>query len=877
MRWHQRFFRRELTEKHLDAELRFHLDQRIADLVANGMAPKEARRRARLEFGGLDQVKEECRDVGAGRLVETLIQDIRFGLRTMFKDRGFVVAAVLALALGIGSCTAIFSVIDNVLLEPFPYVDSHRIFQIRIHDSATGEGEGRNYFSLPEFLDYESQNHLFDRTMGVWEETVLMGSSRALEPLDTDRVTGNAFEFLGVAPLIGRGILPSDALPGAPPVFVLSYKVWVKRFGMDRGIIGKTFILNDKPTTLVGIMPRRFAFWGGDIWMPTCLDRADPAASQRYFVLYGHLKPGLDPKAGEAELAILAGRFADIYRGQYPKQFDVHLDSLGVYVANAIGHALYTLLAAVGLLLLIACANVANLLLAKAGTREKELALRLTLGASRSRIVRQLIVESVLLALTGAAVGCLFALAELRGLIAVLPQFTFPDEAVISENTRVLLATVAIAMLATVIFGLAPALAASRRDLNEPLKAASRGSTGGGRMRSMLVVGEVALSFLLLTGAGLLMRSFFLERAVALGIPTDHLSLTGLSLPPQRYKGTESQARFVRELLSRVEGLPGVASAAAAVDFPPRGGMSTDFDVAGVTHSQRWTGDMVPCTWQLFNTLSIRLLAGRLLTPADEDEKRKVGVVNQAMSSRYFGRRNPIGRQVQVSVLKSGTGPAANAWFQVVGVVSDVKNRNLREAAVPEIYLPYTVAGFSAPQGFSLFVRTAGNPAALSAPLTSVILDLDREIVPTGTFTLDDVLEINEYARPRFTLFLFSVFAAIGLVLVSVGVYSVMSYSVTQQRREIGIRIALGASARDVRSMVLRGGLRWILAGIGIGILFAFTVGRVLASQIWGVSWYDPLTFSSLLIVLTIAGLGASYLPSVRATRVDPAISLRYE
>jgi len=888
VRWYQRFFRRELTEKHLDAELRFHLDQRIADLVVTGMAPEEARRQARLEFGGLDHVKEECRDVGAGRLVESLIQDIRFGLRTMFKDRGFVVAAVLALALGIGSCTAVFSVIYNVLLDPFPYVDSQRIFGILIHDSATSEGEGRNYFSLPEFLDYQAQNHIFDRTMGVWEETMLMGSSGALEPLDTDRVTGNAFEFLGVAPLVGRGILPSDALPGASPVFVLSYKVWVKRFGMDRGIVGKTFILNDKPTTLVGIMPRRFAFWGGDIWVPASLTRADAEAStrlltrdtgslnRRYFVLYGHLKPGLDPKAAEAELKILAGRFANIYHGQYPKQFEAHLEPLGVEVVGRNKYPLYTLLAAVGLLLLIACANVANLLLAKAGAREKELALRLALGASRSRIVRQLIVESALLALTGAGVGCLLALAELKGLIALLPQFTFPDEAVITENTPVLLATVATAMLTAVIFGLAPALAATRRDLNEPLKASGRGSTGHSRMRFVLVVSEVALSFFLLTGAGLLMRSFFLQQAVALGIQTDHVLLSGLNLPVKRYQGTESQARFVRELLARVENMPGVLSVAAALDTPPHGGTTTDFDVAGITHSERWTGDMVPCTWQLFKTLRVQLLAGRLLTPVDESGKRHVVVINQAMASRYFGRQNPIGRQLELSALKDAAEPT-NPWFEVVGVVSDVKNRGIQEEAVPEAYLPYTLTGFGGPDYFSLFVRTAGNRAALSTALTGVILGLDREIIPSGTYTLDDFLEISEYARPRFRLILFSEFAAIGLLLVSVGIYGVMSYSVTQQRREIGIRMALGAEARDVRSMVLASGLRCVLLGIGTGVLFSFLVARVLASQIWGVSWYDPLTLLSVVIGLTIVGLAASFLPSLRATRVDPAISLRYE
>jgi putative ABC transport system permease protein len=572
-----------------------------------------------------------------------LWQDARFGFRTLFKDRGFFLAAVLALALGIGSTTAIFSVIDNVLLEPFPSIDSHRLFGIRIHDSAANQSQSRNWFSVPEFLDYQEQNHIFDRTMGVWEKTVLLGGSSAPEPLDTDVVTGNTFGFLGVPALLGRGILPRDAQPGAPPVFVLSYKVWVKRFGLDRSIVGKTFILNDQPTILVGIMPSRFAFWGGDIWMPAHLDRADPGAARQLFVLYGHLKPGLDVTTAESDLRILAERSSKVYRGTYPKQFDAHLESLGEIVAGRIRNTLFTLLAAVGLLLLIACASVANLLLAKATAREKELALRFTLGASRFRIVRQLIVESVLLALAGAAVGCLFAWAGLKGLIALLPQFTFPDEAVINENTPVLLATMGTAILTAVIFGLAPALVASRRDLNGPLKTGSRGNTGfrRGRLRSTLIVSEVALSLLLLTGAGLLMRSFFLQRAVDLGIRTDHVLLTGLDPPAKRYKSVDSQARFLRELIPSVERIPGVVSVAGALAFPPRGGASTDFDVAGVTHSERWIGDMVPCSWQLFQTLQLRLLAGRLLSPADENEKRKVVVINQSMEQNISDARIP--------------------------------------------------------------------------------------------------------------------------------------------------------------------------------------------------------------------------------------------
>src|SRR5689334_7947468 len=364
--------------------------------------------------------------------MDLLWQDLRFAIRSLRNDRGFLLACVAALGLGIGSTTAIFSVIDNVLLNPFPYTDSDRIYGFRIVETNSKGAQDRNYFPVPEFLDYERQNRIFRDTMGIWETTTLLGSGDRLEPLDTDTVTDNTFQFLGVPPLLGRGIVPGDGKPGAPPVFVLSYKVWLSRFGLDPNIVGQTFLLNDKPTTLVGIMPKRFALWGGDIWIPTAVDRAESGAERRNFVLYGHLRPGLDVRAAEADLGGLAKQLSRIYPRSYPAQFTVRLDRLGYIAVGQFQTALLTLLGAVGLLLLIACANVANLLLARASVRQKELALRMTLGAGRWRIVRQLMTESILLSLGGAAAGCLFASAALKGLIALIPLYTFPDEAVIS-------------------------------------------------------------------------------------------------------------------------------------------------------------------------------------------------------------------------------------------------------------------------------------------------------------------------------------------------------------------------------------------------------------------------------------------------------------
>ena len=808
--------------------------------------------------------------------MDWLWQDLRFGIRSLRKNYGFLLACVTALGLGIGSATAIFSVIDNVLLHPFPYTDSDRIYGFRVVETNGKGAQDRNYFSIPEFLDYQRQNRSFTDTMGVWETTTLMGSSDRLEPLDTDTVTDNTFQFLGVPPLLGRGIIPGDGRPGAPPIFVLSYKVWQSRFGGDPNIVGRTFLMNDRPTTLVGIMPRRFAFWDGDIWMPASADPTVPGAARSNFVLYGHLRPGLNVPAAEAELGALAKHLAAIYPRTYPEQFVVRLDSLGYIAVGRFQTTLLTLLGAVGLLLLIACANVANLLLARATVRQKELALRMTLGAGRWRIVRQLMIESVLISIAGAAAGCLFASAALQGLIALIPYDTFPSESIISINREVLLATIAVAILTAFIFGLAPALASARGDLNDPLRASSRGNTGfhRGRMRHALVAGEVTLAMLLLTGSGLLMRTFMLEQQVDLGFRTSHILTTYLELPPGRYGTTDSQAGFFRELLPRLEALPGVISAATAINFPLNGGNPTEFEVPGTAHLERWTGSFVPCSRQYFAILGLHLLAGRLPSAEDENGKRKIAVINQTMARTFFGRQDPIGRPFAIAALKNAPDPIADPRFEVVGVVSDIKNQGLREQAAPQAFIPYSDAGF----GYNvIFLHTTGDPASLTRALTAEILRIDRTVIRQQTRSMDEILNIGQYARPRFGLTLFSAFAAIGLVLMTIGVYSVVSWTVTQQRQEIGIRMALGASASDVRSMVLRGTLRFVLMGVAAGIVLAWVVGQVLASQLWGVSGYDPMTLCGVIAVLIAVGLAAAYVPSMRATRVDPAVCLRWE
>ncbi len=805
-----------------------------------------------------------------------LWQDIRFGLRTFWKDRTSLTMAILALALGIGSATAIFSVIDNVLLEPFPYTDGQRLVAIQIHDSSSTEPFGREMFSPPEFADYQAHNQVFDRTIGVYQDRAIWTGPSASESWLAAYVTGNTFQFLGVAPLVGRDAVPPDAKPDAPPVFVMSYKLWQRSFSGNPTIVGQSFTLDGTSRTLVGIMPKRFAWWGADIWVPAMVNPADTEPNAQSFFLLGHLKPGLTPKGAEPSIRVLARHISQQYPKLYPKQFDVRVPTLTENVVGKFASTLYTALAAVGLLLLIACANVANLLLAKATAREKEFAIRTSLGAGRWRVVRQLLIESGLLALLGSAFGCVFAWLGLKALLAVLPAATFPDEALISLNFRVLAATILVALLTALLFGLAPALGLFTSNLTEPLKAGGRGNSGfrRGRLRSILIVSEVALSLVLLTGAGLLMRSFLLEMQADLGIrQPQKLVVSDLSLG-KKYKTTQQQARFARELTSRLSSLPGVASAAAALDFPPFGGLNTDFEIAGKTHSEKWKGQMGFVDTQFFPTVGVRLLRGRFLNEDDVLNKRKVVVINEALARKSFPAEDPIGKRIELLGLERLPEPTANPWFEIVGIGSNLKNHGVREDVLPEAYGPLSIAGVGE---YLVYLRAMGNAAPLAKELESTVISLDKSIHPQETETLEVALDKFQYAQPRFALQIFAVFAGVALVLVAIGVYSVVSYTVSQQNREIGIRMALGASRSNVRNLVLSGGMRFIAIGIATGLLTAVLLLRLAKSQIWGVATYDPLTLLAVVCLLTAIGLGACYVPSRRAIRIDPLVSLRDE
>jgi len=810
--------------------------------------------------------------------MHTIWQDLRYGLRGLANRPGFSMLAILTLALGIGASTTIFSVIQNVLLSPFPYTDAERVAMIQIHDLSSSRPGGRSFFQLPEFLDFQEQNHVFEEVIGGTQEDVLQTTKDGTEQVTGGFVTPNTFRFLGVPALLGRGLVPEDAKPDAPAVFVMSYKMWVRQFNQDPSVLGRTFVLNGEPTTLVGVMPQRFTKLGADLWRAVTLDRGDPQRSQQYYMFQARLKPGVTLQQAAADIDIIAHRLAKVYPRNYPQSFNVNVVS---WVDNLVGQfrrTLYTLAAAVGLLLLIACSNVANMLLARAAAREKEMALRASLGATRPRLVQQLLIESLLLAIGGAVLGCLFAYAGIRVLVQLIPEGTIPEEAVIRLNVPVLMFSLVISVLTALLFGLVPALQTARRDVVERLKDSGKGVSAGfrgGWLRNALVVGEVALSLMLLAGAGLLMRTFVQLQNVDLGLNPDNILVARLPLPRGQYTQAADKQRFFHQLLDRLHALPGVVAATETTSLPPYGGIDTEIEIYGKTHTERWEAIFQLCSEGYLPTLGLRLVHGRWLTAADVNGARRVAVVNQTLVTKFFGREDPLGQRIKLNMLEAfPEGPVENPVFEIVGVISDAKNQGIQDPPSPEAFVPYTLTG-AFERG--ILVRTHGDPGAMLQTVRREIWAVDRGVAVTMTGTLNEYLARFSYAEPRFSVVLLGVFAGVGLVLVAIGVYSVIAYTVSRQTHEIGIRMALGASRSAILRMVGLAGLRLIAVGLAIGLLGSVVVSRVVTNQLWGVSPHDPLTLSLVVAVLIVCGLTACYVPALRATRVEPVKALRFE
>ncbi len=816
-------------------------------------------------------------------LIDHLLRDLRYGLRSLRKDRRLALLATFALGLGVGATTLVFSVIYNGLLHPFPYKGGDRLVNFMIHDVKESRPGGRSGYSMTEMLDYRDQNHVLEDVMGCNHTDVLYNNGEGTQQFDGVILTPNTFTFLDVPPLLGRMITEEDAKPGAPPVFAMNYRIWKTQFNADPKIVGTTMVLNGVSRTLVAVMPRRFGLCAGQVWMTTSWKRsATPNTAlfndDDFFWTIARLKPGVSEQAAAADLEIVAHGLARVYEKRYPPKFTVQVATLASNVVGDFKGMLYALIGAVTMLLLIACSNVANLLLARATSREKEIAVRASIGATRGQLIRQLLVESFVLALAGGAAGCFFAYGGLKWIVSSIPLHQWiPDEAAIGLNLTVLVFTLVVAMLTTILCGLAPALHAARKDLHTRLKDTGLGVQGGfrhGKLRASLVIAEVGLSIVLLVGAGLMIRSVFALTHVDLGFNPQNILVVRIPLPRGRYETAVQKKLFFQEVLRRVKGIPGVVNATETISLPPYGGPRSEVVIPGKTHAEEWNVSFEACSDTYFQVMDRRLLRGTLLSENDIESARPVSVINQTLARDFFGKDDPIGQKISFKILDQIPETPHGLYFEIIGIVSDAKNRGLQEPIMPEAFFPYTVSGFG---DRGILVRTAVDPGSLLNSVRKEIWSVDRNVALADTGSLESYLERFSYAQPRFGVASLGAFAGIGLLLVVIGVFSVMAYTVSLQTHEIGIRIALGAQQSNVLQMVLRKGMRLIAAGILLGLVSSFALTRLLASQIWGVSATDPLTFSIVVVIVVAVGLVACLLPARRATHVDPLVALRYE
>ena len=863
-----------------DDEVREHLQMLAERFAGQGMSREEAAIAARRQFGNTTLLQEDRRELQTLSSIEALWYDLRYALRTLWKNRAFAAVSIATLGLGIGAATAIFSVIDNVLLAPFPYKGARHMVFPRLHGAQQSQDDGRQGYTAEEVLEFAESNHVFDGTTATAEDLFLYKHGQGTEQFYGARVTPGTFEFFGMPALHGRVMQSSDYEPGASPVFVMRYKTWKERFNGDLSVLNQTFVMNGVPRTLIGIMPPRFGWFEADVLIPEKLTRAAKegvAGSSPDWFFVGRLKPGVSPQQAETDLTLIADRLAKIHPQDYPAQFTVLVRHLGDTVVGRFEATLYTVLAAVGLLLLIACSNVANLMLARATTREKEFALRAALGAGRIRLIRLLMVESLVLAMAGAMLGIFGAWSGLKLLVAAMPQDLIPTEAVIELNAPVLAFTLCVAVLTALVFGLAPALQSSRRDLNDSLRDSSKGMSGGFRgrwLRDAVVVMEVALSLTLLIGAGLLMRSFVALREVNLGLRADHVFQTGLVLPAERYKTAEQVTRFVRPLLDRLRALPGVVDAAESSALPPYSYDETNVDIAGKTHLERWPASVQNVSQEYFRVLRIEFKQGRGFSEGEINDARKLAVVNETFVRKYLSDDNPIGKQLRLASLETPAEPAQGGPLEIIGVVRDVTNRGLQVPIAPEVWVPYTITG-SGQQ--VVIVRTSQDPKTMMDTVRKEVWDTDSGVALAYPSTLEDRISKGLYAGPRFGFLLMTIFGCMGLVLVTVGVYSVLAYSTTRRTHEIGIRMALGAERTQVLGMVVRTGLGLVMLGVGVGIAISLTLGRVIGSELVGVRAYDPETLAATTALMMMTAAIACWIPARRAARVDPTVALRYQ
>ncbi len=883
MNWWSRLWRRKKLEDDLERELRFHLDQHTADLIAQGLDPEDARRRARLALGGPEQAKERCRDARGTRGVEDLLQDLRYGARMLMKNPGFSLIAVMTLSLGIGANTVVFSFINAMLFKPLRGVtEPGRLAQV----SRTYNGRGFSSLSYPDYLDYRDHNTVMSGLAVKVGGSFNLNDGREAERVEGEMVSGNFFDVLGVRPGRGRLLTPADdADDGGNLVIVISHGLWRRRFAADPGVIGKTIKLNGYDYTMVGVADEAFegikAGSKMDVWIPiTTLRQTDQSSANEFshrgiswLEVFGRLKPGITVERASAEFSTIARQLEQAYPDTNAKDGARVDPDLGMdpEVRMTVRQFSFIPFTAVGIVLLIACANVAGLLLARANARRKEIGTRLAVGASRARIARQLLTESLMLALLGGAFGVLIGAWMTRGLISVLPN-DFRDLSFkfdFGVDWRVFAFTLTASTLTGVLFGLIPAMQASRTDLVSALKDAR--STGGRRagLRGALVVTQVALSFVLLIAAGLLIRTLWNARAMDLGYEIEHLLTARIDLPRQNYN--EAQGRiFQRRLLERLEALPGVQAVSLAARlplndgrsqmgmFPERDGQRVDTLVNYVSH-------------RYLETMKTPLLSGRQFNESDDAKAPRVAIISETLQRRAWPNENPIGKRFSIGHPTAGGGYIPQV--EVVGVARDTKLRDPFEPAGPMVYFPLPQNYRS---GTALHLRSTVNPEQLAAVVRREAAALDPNLPVYRVAPLED--HFTAALTPqRLLTQLIGGFGLLALALAGAGLYGSLAYSVAQRTQEIGLRIAIGAQSRDVLRLVVLDGMKLTLLGLIIGLPASYGLTKLMKSYLYGVSLTDHLTFTVISATLLTVALLACYAPARRAARVDPITALRCE
>lgn len=866
----------------IDDEFRLHVDLETKANLDRGMSASEARRTALKSFGNVGSIRDAAYEIRGGGMLETLLQDVRYAGRGLVKQKTFTIVAVITLGLGIGANTAIFSVVNELLLRPLPYGDADRLVMVWERNP---RGPGANVVSRGNFTGWRHQATVFAGLAAFVDERLSLTGDGEPEEITVQLATPNLFSVLGVNPIVGRTLNAEDDRSGSPQVAVLGYNLWQRRYGGSDEVIGHRITLNGSPVTVIGVMPANFQWYiatrsgtgrPAEMWTVLPMPTDEDASSHgRFLSVVARLKPGVVLQQARAEMQTIASRLAQ-ESPKYNRGWSAEVIPLREQLVGNVRLALWIMLGAVGLVLLIACANVANLLLSRAAAREKEMAVRAALGAGRLRIVRQLLTESLLLALLGSVLGLLLAFWGIKALVAISPRDLINLQQV-GLNISVLGWTMGISVLTGIIFGLAPAVEATRMNVNNSLKE-GRGNEGQSprsrRLRSALVISEIALALVLLASAGLLVKSFIHLQRIDTGFETENILTMVVRLPDAKYKEDQQVVAFFHEATERIKSLPGVRSAGMVNYLPLYGGLGakTRFTMDGKPPPQ--PGQEMELSTHVrvadadyFSTMGIPLLRGRNFSNRETLEATHVVLISESFAKKHFAGEDPIGKRISVSMFDKPN-PT-----EIIGIVGDVRYDSLINQPEPTAYFPHPELTYAF---MTLVVRTTGNPLDIAPAVLREVRTIDPEQPVSDVRTMNQVMA-NTVARARFNALLLALFAGLATVLSAVGIFGVMNYSLTLRTRELGLRMALGAQPRQVLLLMLKQGLLLTLGGTGIGLVGALALTRLMSSMLFAVGASDPTTFAIIVSLLFVLSLMASYLPARRATRIDPLIALRSE